>query len=78
MDRKEAVLLLRELLEHHFIESSHASIQRSDIDDYNLILKSRNSLFLTAFMADKNLILHEDKEKGICRIVSPEPIETRL
>jgi hypothetical protein len=71
LNRNEAISLLKELLDHHFIQPSHASIHRDEIDNYSLILKIRNSLFLSAFMADKDLVLHEEKEKGICRIFSP-------
>jgi hypothetical protein len=71
LDRNEAISLLKELFEHHLVQPTHASIHRNEINTYSLILKIRNSLFLNAFLADKNLVLHEDKEKGICRICSP-------
>jgi hypothetical protein len=71
LNRNEAISLLREISDHHFIQPSQGAIHRNEINIYSLILKTRNSLFLNAFLAEKNLVLHEDKEKGICRIFSP-------
>jgi hypothetical protein len=71
LDRNEAISLLREMSEHHFIQPSQGAIQGNEFNSYSLILKTRNSLFLSAFLAEKELVLHEDKEKGICKIFSP-------
>jgi hypothetical protein len=70
MDRKLAIQVMKELIEHQFVQAPNVSIQWAKGNEYNLILKGGNSLFLNAFTSDRNLLVHENKEKGIVKILS--------
>jgi hypothetical protein len=70
MDRNMAIQVMKELIEHQFVQAPNVSIQWEKGNEYNLILKGGNSLFLNAFTSDRNLLVHENKEKGIVKILS--------
>ena len=70
MDRNMAIQVMKELIEHQFVQAPDVSIQWEKGNEYNLILKGGNSLFLNAFTSDRNLLIHENKEKGIVKIIS--------
>jgi hypothetical protein len=70
LDRSKALEVMKELIEHQFINAANISMQWDRGNVYSLILKGGNSLFLSAFTSDKNLAVHEDKAKGIVRISS--------
>ncbi len=61
---------MKELIEHQFIDAANVAIQWDKSSAYRLILKGGNSLFLSAFTSDRNLLLHEDKVKGIVTVSS--------
>jgi hypothetical protein len=70
MDRNTAIQVMRELIEHQFVQAPNVSLQWEKGNEYALILKGGNSLFLNAFSSDRNLLIHENKEKGIVKILS--------
>ncbi len=73
MDRIKALEVMKELIEHQFIHAANVSLQWDKGNVYSLILKSGNSLFLSAFTSDRNLSVHENKAKGIVKISSHDP-----
>jgi len=70
MDRDMAIQVMKELIEHQFVQATNVSIRWEKGNEYNLILRGGNSLFLSAFTSDRNLLVHEDKIKGIITIRS--------
>jgi hypothetical protein len=65
-----AIQVMKELIEHQFVQATNVSIRWEKGNEYNLILRGGNSLFLSAFTSDRNLLVHEDKIKGIITIRS--------
>jgi hypothetical protein len=70
LDRSKALEVMKELIEHQFIHEANISMQWNKGNIYSLILKGGNSLFLSAFTSDRNLLVHEDKAKGVVKIFS--------
>jgi hypothetical protein len=72
LDRIEAVALLKELAELNLVIPSIVSIDKNKEGNFNLTIKTNSNLLgIRAFLADKNLILYEDTEKGTCTIYTP-------
>jgi hypothetical protein len=70
MDRNEAIEIMKELIEHQLVQAQNVSMRWEKENAYILILRGSNSLFLSAYTSDKSLLIHEDKDKGLLRIVS--------
>ncbi|MGA2386924.1 MAG: hypothetical protein ABSG33_10370 [Candidatus Bathyarchaeia archaeon] len=69
MERKEAVALLRELVNNNLAESSLVSIEKNPSGDFNLIMKDYcGTKELKLFVAGKNLKIDVDEQKGYCII----------
>ena len=72
LDRIEAMALLKELAGLNLVISSIVSIDKNKEGTFNLTIKTNDNLLgIRAFLADKNLILFEDTEKGTCTIYTP-------
>ncbi len=72
MDRKEAVVLLKEMVNLGLIQPSFVSVEKNDHDTFNLVMKADGNLFeIRSFLSDKNLIISEDEKRGTCTIYTP-------
>ena len=72
MNRTEAVSLLKELVSKNFVQPPFVSIEKDDKSTYSLVMKGYGDLtYIRAYLADKDLILFEDKEKEVCVIYKP-------
>ena len=72
LNRAEAVLLLKELIALNLIQPPFVSLEKNDLGAFNLTMKADGNLTeIRAFLADKDLILSEDKVKGTCTIYNP-------
>lgn len=72
MDRKEAVALISELIDRKLAVTSFVYLKQNSQGDFDLVVKGKyDGLVLRAFLADKECILREDKEKGTCTIYKP-------
>jgi len=64
LDLQEATTLLNELVAQNLAHPSYISVEKNDHGTYNISLKTNShAVEIRAFLADKNLILSEDKEK---------------
>lgn len=69
MDRAEAVCLLKEMISLSLVQPSWISIEKNDHGTFNLVMKADGNLTdILAFLVDKNLIISENEETGICTI----------
>jgi hypothetical protein len=69
LDRQEAVALLRELIAANLAQPSLISIDKIKNNTFSITMKGdTNLLGLRAFLADKDLVLRENKENGTCTI----------
>ena len=69
MDRQEAIQLLKELFNTQSINPYSVNFNKNVSGGYEFIIKNDyNSTALRAFLADKDLILHEDQKKLTCKI----------
>lgn len=74
MERKEAVELLKELIEKNLAEPSFISIEKNDSGRFNLVMKDEcNSEELKEFVTEKKLTVKIDEQKGYCVIHKSEP-----
>jgi hypothetical protein len=72
LERIEAVALLKELASLNLVIPSIVSIDKNKEGTFSLTIKTNSNLLgIRAFLADKNLILFEDTEKGTCTIYTP-------
>lgn len=72
MDRKEAVALLRELIIRNLALPSLVSLQENKHGKFDLVMKADcDSQPLIQFIAEKNLVLTENKKNGYCVISKP-------
>jgi len=72
LERQEAITLLKELLALGIVQPSFVSVEKNKQGTYSLTMKPNGNLTeIRAFLSDKDLILYEDKEKGICSICKP-------
>ena len=70
LERKEAVSLLRHLIEQQIIQTSLVSIEKNKGGGFELFLKVDCELLrLKQFLAEKNLAIRE--ERGYCVIYRP-------
>ena len=69
MDRAEAVALLKELISLNLIQPSLISVEKNSSGGFSLIMKVDGDLQgIRQLIAEKNLAMEEDKEKGYCII----------
>ena len=72
MERREAVALLKELVSNNLAIPSLVALKENRRGKFELFLKCDCDLpLLRQFLAEKNLMLTEDKEKGSCVISKP-------
>ena len=72
MNRAEAIALIRKLIELDLAQSSFVSIEKNSQGTFNVTLKTNGRLNeIRVFVANKDLIVYEDKEKGTCTIRKP-------
>jgi hypothetical protein len=72
LDRHKASKLLKELIEHNLTEASFISLRENKHGKFDLIIKGKvDSQNLEQFIAEQNLVLNLDKEKGDCIISKP-------
>ena len=70
MERKEAIALLRELVDRNLAQPSIVSIDKNERGGFNLVIKD-DCQMIKQFIAEKKLAIKEDKEKGFCIIFKP-------
>lgn len=69
LDRAEAVSLLKELITLGLILPSFVSVEKNERGAFSLTMKTNGDVAeLRAFLADKELMLSEDNERGTCTI----------
>jgi len=72
VDRKEAIALIRKLIELDLAQPSFVSIEKNSQGTFNLTMKLNNNINeIKAFVAEKDLIIYEDRERGTCTIRKP-------
>ena len=72
MDRGEAIALIRKLIELDLAHPSFVSLEKNSQGSFDLTMKADGNLNeIRAFIANKDLIIYEDKEKGTCTICKP-------
>lgn len=72
MDRQQAVALLKEMMALDLVQPSFVTVEKNNRGTYSLIMKPNGNLTeIRAFLADKELMLLENKEKGTCSICTP-------
>ena len=72
LDREEAVALIRKLVELNLAQPSFVSIEKNSQGTFNLTMKPNGNInAIRAFVADKDLIIYENKERGTCTIRKP-------
>ena len=72
MERKEAVDLLKQIIEKNLAEPSFISIEKNHGGRFNLVMKDEcDSRELRDFVAEKKLTVKVDEEKGYCVIHKP-------
>ena len=72
MDRAEAVIVFKELLEQNIAQPSFITLSKNERGKYDLLVKGNcDTVALRAFLAGRNLIVSQDKEKNTCRIYRP-------
>jgi hypothetical protein len=71
LDRKEAVALLRELMENNLAQPSLVSIEENQTGTFLIMKDDGNSQELRQFVAGKNLTVEVDKENGYFIIHEP-------
>jgi len=70
LERKEAIALLRELVDRNLAQPSIVSIDKNERGGFNLVIKD-DCQMIKQFIAEKKLAIKEDKEKGFCIIFKP-------
>jgi len=69
LERKEAVALLKELVDAGLEEPSFVVLKENKNGKFDLVIKDDYNLDrICAFIANKNLVVREDKAKGYCTI----------
>jgi hypothetical protein len=68
LERKEAVALLKELVDSNLAQPSIVSIDKNKRGRFNLVIKA-NCQMIRQFIAEKKLAIKE--EKGYCIISKP-------
>ncbi len=68
LERKEAVALLKELVDFESIQTSWVSILKLSDHDYRLQLKSDFCPQIKEYAERRNLLVKLDKEKCICTV----------
>ncbi len=75
MDRKEAVALIKEIVDSNLVEPSFIVLKDNGHAMFDLETKGAcggcRKTELTVFLASKDLLLSENKKKGMCRIYKP-------
>jgi hypothetical protein len=72
LDRSQVVALLKEMLLLGIVQPSFVSVEKNDHGTFNLTMKAEGNLLdMRSFLLHKNLLITEDKEKGICTIYKP-------
>ena len=72
LDRAEAVSLLKELISLHLVQPSLISIEKNNRGTFSLIMKVDGDLQgIRKLIAEKNLAIEEDEEKGYFIIFEP-------
>jgi hypothetical protein len=72
LDRAEAVALVKELISLHLVQPSLISIEKNTRGAFSLIMKIDGDLQgIKHLIAEKNLAIEEDKEKGYFIIFEP-------
>ena len=72
MERKEAIELLKILIDLNLAEPSFVSLQKNEKGSFDLKMKTNGNLEgIRTFAADKDLKLYWDAEKRICVISKP-------
>ena len=69
LNRAEAVALLKELISLNLIQPSLISVEKNASGGFSLIMKVDGDLQgMRQLIAEKNLAMEEDEEKGYCII----------
>ena len=69
MERREAIELLKTLIELNLAQPSFVSLQKNEKGSFDLEMKVNGNLeAIRAFAAGRDLMLNEDTEKGTCII----------
>lgn len=69
MERKEAVALLKELVDSNLAQPSLIALKENKRGKFDLVIKGDyDTQVITKFLAKKNLALKEGKEEGYCII----------
>ena len=72
LDRREAVALLRQLIDNSLAQPSIVSIERNKRGTFNLIIKGDCNLqAIKQFISERKLVLEENNDTGYCTIYSP-------
>ena len=72
LDRSQVVALLKEMLLLGIVQPSFVSVEKNDHGTFNLTMKAEGNLLdMRSFLLYKNLLITENKEKGICTIYKP-------
>ena len=72
LDRAGAVALVKELISLHLVQPSLISIEKNTRGAFSLIMKVDGDIQgVKHLIAEKNLVIEEDKEKGYLIIFEP-------
>jgi hypothetical protein len=72
LDRHEAVALIKELIGLNLVQPHFISLRENSHAKYDLVVVGNcSSLVLKNFLAQKNLAIKDDSNKGFCVIFKP-------
>lgn len=72
MERKEAISLLKELVEGNLAQPSLVVLRENKRGTFDLVMKAEcDTLALKKFIAGKNLSVRENEKAGYCIIFKP-------
>ena len=72
MERNEAVELLRELIDKNLASPSLMSLEKNQRGRFKVIMKDDcDTMAIREFVAEKNLMVEVDSERGYCVIRRP-------
>lgn len=72
MDRGRAISLFKEMVTLGLVQQSFVSVEKNKLGSFSLIIKPTGDISdIRAFLSNKNLVISEDTEKGMCKIYKP-------
>jgi hypothetical protein len=72
LERADAINVLKELINQRIVQLLFVTLLRNEHGKYDVLIRGDcDTIELRAFLAGKNLVLFEDKEKKTFRIYRP-------